>query len=92
MEEVTTLFASDEALKIIERIYSGAELYENITGRKPTIFMSLDIASTIVHDLRNILNFTEYGTLTHIDQYEVKITRGTNELYVGYEIGEKKGE
>ena len=77
---------------ILDLIVAKARELKEITGREPTtIFMSVDIASTIVAELYPDECYGSYS-LTRIGQYEVKITRGTNELYVGYEILEKKGE
>lgn len=75
-----------EAENILDLILGKAEEYEAITGRKPTILMSRDILGTLVNGICGEIVKTDPCGIPRIGEYELHITRGVCELYVGFEL------
>lgn len=77
----------DQAEQYIYQILLGVSLFE-CHGRvtKPTVFMSRDIMAVITKGTDTEIYHNLYNEPLSIHGYPLKITMGTNELYIGFNL------
>lgn len=75
-----------QAEQILDRIMLAVALCDSRTARKPVVFMSQDILSVLCNGLPDIQRVYARSRRMEIAGQEVRLTHGTNKLFIGFEI------
>lgn len=73
------------AEKYLVIIKNQARLFEMTEGLKPTVFLTADIWREILRDCNHAVTLKK-GEEDEVFGYTVKLVRGENQLYLGYEL------
>ena len=73
------------AEKYLVIIKNQARLFEMTEGLKPTVFLTVDIWREILRDCNHAVTLKK-GEEDEVFGYTVKLVRGENQLYLGYEL------
>lgn len=77
----------NQAEQYIYKILLGAQFFEfHGQTTKPTVFMSMDIMAVIAKGANTEIYHHKYNEPYSILGYPLKITTGTNELYIGFNL------
>lgn len=72
------------AEKYLVIIKNQSRIFEMTQGPKPTVFLTADIWREILRDYNHVV--THKREEDKVFEYTVKLVRGENQLYLGYEL------
>lgn len=79
----------EQAQRYIERIYRGVALWGQRygTSRGPIVIMSEDVMAIIAAGTSDLMYRYDYPSeIIKVCGYDVKLVRGKEELYIGFDI------
>lgn len=78
-------FVRAKANAYMQRILMAAYDLEHYRTQKPIVFMSRDVMADIIRGENNVVCYGGDPDITQVCGYNVKLTYGKEELYVGFE-------